>query len=87
MGIITMILVGLVAGLLARGIMPGRDPMGWVATIVLGIVGSFLGGFLLNFLARDGGSTADFRPSGIVGSVIGALVVLALYHITRRRAA
>jgi len=87
-GIISMIIVGLIAGLLARAIMPGSDPMGWIATIILGIVGSFVGGFLANTLL--GGRTATgsaLEPSGIIGSVIGALIVLGMYRMVKRRSA
>jgi uncharacterized membrane protein YeaQ/YmgE (transglycosylase-associated protein family) len=88
MGIIWMIVVGLVAGLIARAIMPGKDSMGWVMTIVLGIVGSFVGGFLMNVVMHnDAVGTSDFQPSGIIGSVIGALVVLGIWHLVRRRTA
>jgi uncharacterized membrane protein YeaQ/YmgE (transglycosylase-associated protein family) len=86
MGIISMIVVGLIAGLIARAIMPGKDSMGWILTIGLGIVGSFVGGFLINVLMHnDSASTSDFQPSGIIGSVIGALVVLGIWHFVRRR--
>ena len=86
MGIVTMIIVGLIAGVLARAIMPGRDPMGWVATIVLGIVGSFVGGFLGSLVFHDSSpGTSEIHPTGIVGSVIGALIVLAIYHLANRR--
>jgi uncharacterized membrane protein YeaQ/YmgE (transglycosylase-associated protein family) len=86
MGIVTMIIVGLVAGLLARAIMPGNDAMGWVSTILLGIVGSFVGGFLASVLLGDRtGSTSDLHPTGIFGSVIGALIVLGIWHFARRR--
>ena len=87
MGIITMIVVGLVAGLIARAIMPGADPMGWIATIVLGIVGSFVGGFLANTLLGRGSSGSAFEPSGILGSIIGALIVLGIYRMMKRRTA
>ena len=78
MGIIWMIVVGLVAGLIARAIMPGKDSMGWLMTIVLGVVGSFVGGFFMNvvMLHNDAVGTSDFQPSGLIGSVVGALVVL-----------
>jgi uncharacterized membrane protein YeaQ/YmgE (transglycosylase-associated protein family) len=85
MGIITMLIVGLIAGLLARAIMPGNDSMGWIATIVLGIVGSFVGGFLASLVFHDTGGVSDFHPTGIVGSVIGALVVLGIWHFARQR--
>jgi uncharacterized membrane protein YeaQ/YmgE (transglycosylase-associated protein family) len=86
MGIITMIVVGLIAGLIARAIMPGADPMGWIATIILGIVGSFVGGFLATTLLGRGTDSA-LEPAGIVGSVIGALIVLAIYRMVKRRSA
>ena len=86
MGIISMIVVGLIAGLIARAIMPGPDPMGWIGTIVLGIVGSFVGGFLASTLLGRGTGSA-LEPTGIVGSIIGALVVLAIYRLAKRRTA
>jgi uncharacterized membrane protein YeaQ/YmgE (transglycosylase-associated protein family) len=72
MGIIGFILFGLVVGLLARAIMPGRQSMGWIMTILLGVGGSFLGGFLASLIthrAADEPSTAGF-----IGSIIGALL-------------
>ncbi len=85
MGIVAMIVVGLIAGLLARAIMPGNDAMGWLSTILLGIVGSFVGGLLASVVLDNTGSTSDFHPTGIVGSVIGALIVLGIWHFARRR--
>lgn len=71
-----MIIIGLIAGALAKLIMPGRDPGGIIITIVLGIAGSLLGGFLF------GG--ADGRV-GLIGSVVGALILLALYRLVAGR--
>ena len=86
MGIVWMIVVGLIAGLLARALMPGNDAMGWVTTILLGIVGSFVGGFLASLVLHDNSpNTSDFHPTGIVGSVIGALLVLGIWRVARRR--
>ena len=86
MGIISMIVVGLIAGLIARAIMPGKDSMGWLLTIGLGIGGSFVGGFLINVFFHDNSAnTSDFQPTGIVGSVVGALIVLGVYHLVGRR--
>lgn len=86
MEIVTMLVVGLIAGLLARAIMPGNDAMGWISTVILGIGGSFVGGFLASFLFHDRtADTSAIHPTGIVGSVIGALIVLAIWHIARRR--
>jgi uncharacterized membrane protein YeaQ/YmgE (transglycosylase-associated protein family) len=83
-----MIIVGLIAGLLARAIMPGRDPMGWVATILLGIVGSFVGGLLGSLVFHDSSpGTSDIHPTGILGSIIGALIVLGIYRLASRRRA
>jgi uncharacterized membrane protein YeaQ/YmgE (transglycosylase-associated protein family) len=77
--IIGWLLLGLVAGALARLLVPGRDPMGWVGTILLGLVGSFVGGFLADALFDD-------EAVGLVGSVIGAIIVLLIYNaVTRRR--
>lgn len=85
MGIISMIVVGLIAGLIARAIMPGSDPMGWIGTILLGIVGSFVGGFLASMISHKGTDNA-FEPSGILGSIIGALIVLFIYRRVKRPA-
>ena len=87
MGLISMIIVGLIAGLIARAIMPGPDPMGWLATILLGIVGSFVGGFLGAVLFGRSATGSVIEPSGIVGSIIGALIVLFIYRRVKRRPA
>jgi uncharacterized membrane protein YeaQ/YmgE (transglycosylase-associated protein family) len=79
MGIIGMIIIGLIAGAIAKLIMPGRDPGGIIVTILLGIAGALLGGFLF------GGS--DGRV-GLIGSVVGALLLLGIYRLViGRRAA
>ncbi|HEY6785166.1 MAG TPA: GlsB/YeaQ/YmgE family stress response membrane protein [Gemmatimonadales bacterium] len=68
--------------------MPGNDAMGWIPTVILGIVGSFVGGFVLSVLLHDRtADSSDFRPTGLVGSVIGALLVLGIWHLARRRRA
>ncbi len=87
MGIISMIIVGLIAGLIARAIMPGPDPMGWLGTILLGIVGSFVGGFLGAMVFGRSADGSVLEPSGIVGSIIGALIVLFIYRRVKRRPA
>jgi uncharacterized membrane protein YeaQ/YmgE (transglycosylase-associated protein family) len=73
MGIIAWLILGLIAGALARWIMPGPDPMGWLGTILLGIVGSLVGGTLFNVL---GGNGLELGASGLIGSILGALIVL-----------
>lgn len=84
--ILGLIIIGLIAGALARLLVPGRDPMGVGATIVLGIIGSFVGGFLADALFRSDGEDRGFGPAGILGSIIGAIVVLLVYNaVTRRR--
>lgn len=74
--IIGWIIFGAVVGALARLIMPGRDPIGCLLTILLGVAGSLLGGLLLGLII--GGRGTD--PAGWIGSVIGALLVLWLYR-------
>ena len=84
--ILSLIVIGLIAGALARFLVPGRDPMGIGATILLGIVGSFVGGFLADLLFRDDASDRGIGPVGILGSVIGAIIVLLIYRaVTSRR--
>ena len=84
MSIILFVLFGIVAGFLARAIMPGRQSMGIVMTGLLGIVGSFVGGFVGSLLT--GSSVLAFNTSGIIGSVLGALAVLAVMGMAGRRA-
>ena len=77
MSFIWMIIVGLVAGLLARAIKPGSDPMGWIMTIVLGIVGAMLGGFVAGLI----GINDDGGFIGLIFSVIGAIILLFIYEM------
>jgi uncharacterized membrane protein YeaQ/YmgE (transglycosylase-associated protein family) len=72
-----MIIFGLVVGALAKLIMPGRDPGGMIVTILLGIAGSLLGGFLANSMGIGGGD----QYAGLIGSVIGAIILLAVYRM------
>jgi uncharacterized membrane protein YeaQ/YmgE (transglycosylase-associated protein family) len=84
--ILGLIIVGLIAGALARFLVPGRDPMSIGATIVLGILGSFVGGFLADVLFRDDTTDRGLSPAGLIGSVIGAIVLLLIYNaVTNRR--
>jgi uncharacterized membrane protein YeaQ/YmgE (transglycosylase-associated protein family) len=85
MGLIAFLIVGLIAGFIARALVPGPDPMGWVGTMVLGIVGSFVGGTLAALLF---GGTLDISASGLIGSIIGAIIVLLVWRsMGGRRAA
>ncbi|MFN2517916.1 MAG: GlsB/YeaQ/YmgE family stress response membrane protein [Jatrophihabitantaceae bacterium] len=78
--ILTLLIVGLIAGALARLLVPGRDPMGIGATILLGVVGSFVGGFLGYVLFHHDANQGALQPAGIIGSVIGAILVLLVYR-------
>jgi uncharacterized membrane protein YeaQ/YmgE (transglycosylase-associated protein family) len=82
--IVTWIIFGAIIGVIARFLMPGRDPMGWIATIVLGIVGSFVGGYLGQLLFQ-GNASLPPPSAGWIGSIIGALIVLAIYRYTQGR--
>ncbi len=81
MGILGWILFGLVVGALAKLIMPGRDPGGIIVTILLGIVGALVGGFL----GRALGLYQPGEPAGFIGALIGAIIVLAIYRMAGRR--
>ncbi len=86
MGILAFILIGLIAGLIARAITPGTQSMGLVATTLLGIVGSFVGGLIGSLFVRDG-RMFDLRPAGLIMSVLGAVIVLFLVGYAGRRRA
>jgi uncharacterized membrane protein YeaQ/YmgE (transglycosylase-associated protein family) len=77
MGIIVFLIVGLIAGFIARALVPGPDPMGWLGTMILGIVGSFVGGTLAALVF---GGTLDLSASGLIGSIIGAIIVLLIWR-------
>lgn len=77
MGLIVFLIVGLIAGFVARALVPGPDPMGWLGTMVLGIIGSFVGGTLAALLF---GGTLDLNAAGLVGSIIGAIIVLLIWR-------
>jgi len=77
--IISLIVVGLIAGALARLLVPGRQDIGIAATILLGIVGSFIGGFLGYAIFHKDASDGFFQPAGLVGSIIGAVIALLIY--------
>lgn len=70
------IVFGLVVGVIAKFLMPGKDPGGWIVTILLGIAGSFVGGFLASMIGHNNSQTA-----GWIGSIIGAMLLLFLYRV------
>ena len=86
--IVSLIIVGLIAGALARLVVPGQQDMSIPMTIVIGVIGSFVGGFLGYLIFHKDGQSGFFQPSGIVGSVIGAIIVLLIWTRfgTQRRA-
>ena len=77
MGVIGWIIFGLIVGIVAKFLMPGRDPGGFVITAVLGIVGALLGGYL----GRAMGWYGEGEPAGFIVAVIGAIIVLLLYRL------
>ena len=83
--IIVLLLFGLVAGALARLLVPGRDPMGIGGTILLGIVGSFVGGFIGFLLFGSDIDEGALQPSGLIGSVIGAVIALLIWRRIQSR--
>ncbi len=78
MGILSWIILGLVAGALAKWIMPGPDPGGWIVTILIGIVGAVIGGFVSTALGF--GTVDGFNIGSVVIAVIGALILLFAYR-------
>ena len=79
MAIIAWLIVGLVAGALARLLVPGRDPMGFVGTLLLGLTGSLVGGLIA--VALTDRTMDDFSAAGLLGSVLGGVVVLIAYRL------
>jgi uncharacterized membrane protein YeaQ/YmgE (transglycosylase-associated protein family) len=77
MSIIALVVSGLIIGVIAKLLMPGRDPGGFIITILLGIAGMFLG----SYVGREVGFYKPGQPAGWIVSIIGALVLLALYHL------
>jgi len=81
MGLIAWIVLGGIAGLIAKALMPGRDPGGCILTVIIGVVGALLGGFLATALGFGGLSGLDWRS--LVIAVIGAFVLLAVLRMLR----
>lgn len=78
MGLLSWILFGLIAGALAKLIMPGNDRGGCIITIILGVIGAVVGGFIATFLGFGGISGFDWRSMGI--AILGAVIVLAIWR-------
>ena len=84
MGILSWILFGLIAGALAKLLMPGQDPGGWIVTIFIGIGGAIVGGFIGSMIGFGGVTGCDFRS--FLVAIAGALVLLWGYRMVKRRA-
>jgi uncharacterized membrane protein YeaQ/YmgE (transglycosylase-associated protein family) len=84
MGVILFILFGLIVGLIARAIMPGAQPMGFILTAVLGMAGSFIGGYIGSLISGNEGMEAS-DPYNWIGAVVGALLLLFLYGMVAGR--
>jgi uncharacterized membrane protein YeaQ/YmgE (transglycosylase-associated protein family) len=80
--IVILVVIGLIAGLVARLLLPGRDNIGILGTIAVGIVGSFVGGFLWELVEYRTVETHEFRAAGLLGSIVGAIVVLLLMRVS-----
>jgi uncharacterized membrane protein YeaQ/YmgE (transglycosylase-associated protein family) len=80
--IVVLIIIGLIAGAIARLLVPGRDDIGLLGTILLGVVGSFLGGFIENLVQFHRLAIHRVHATGILGSIIGAIVLLLLLRVT-----
>jgi len=83
LGIVGWIIFGAIVGLVARFLHPGRDPGGFIVTILIGIAGSLIGGFI----GRALGLYRQGQGAGFIMSVIGAIILLVIYHAARRRSA
>lgn len=79
MSIIGAIFIGLIVGVIAKLLMPGRDPGGWIITILLGLGGSVVAGYL----GRALGWYQDGQPAGFLASIVGAIIILAVYRLIR----
>lgn len=78
---IGMLIVGFIVGLLARALKPGDDKLGWIMTIVLGVAGSLIAGYI----GRAAGWYAPGEPVGWIASIIGAIVLLVIYGMIKKR--
>jgi uncharacterized membrane protein YeaQ/YmgE (transglycosylase-associated protein family) len=88
MGIIWTIIVGLIVGIIGRFLVPGRDPMGWIATILLGIGGAIVGSLIGSLLDGEEGVSIDVLNTGVWGwilSIIGAVILILIYRQMRSR--
>lgn len=80
-GIIMTIVIGFIVGIIAKFLMPGKDPAGFIITAIIGIVGSFLG----TFIGRAIGHYGPDQSAGWLMSIVGAMILLGIYHLITRR--
>jgi uncharacterized membrane protein YeaQ/YmgE (transglycosylase-associated protein family) len=85
MDVILFILFGLIVGVIARAIMPGRQPMGFILTALLGMAGSFVGGYIGNLVSGNEGGLEASDPYNWIGAILGALLILFLYGLVAGR--
>jgi uncharacterized membrane protein YeaQ/YmgE (transglycosylase-associated protein family) len=82
-------IIGLIIGIIAKWIMPGKDPGGFIITAIIGIAGSFIGGWLASLFGFSAGATASGAGIGgfwgFVWALIGAIILLFIYHLVRNR--
>lgn len=83
--ILYLLIIGLVAGFIARAVVPGKDALSVPGTILLGIVGSFIGGFIGYVLTHHDAQDGAFQASGIIGSIVGAILALLVYRAVTAR--
>lgn len=81
MSILGTLVIGFFAGLIAKLLMPGRDPKGFIITIVLGVIGAFLA----TWLGRQLGWYGEGEAAGFIGAVVGSIIILAIYRVTLGR--
>jgi len=85
--IIMLLIIGAIAGFIGRLLVPGPDPMSVPMTILVGVIGSFIGGFLGWALFGKDLSEGALQPSGLIGSIVGAVIVVLIYRTASRRGA
>jgi uncharacterized membrane protein YeaQ/YmgE (transglycosylase-associated protein family) len=81
MNILWTIVIGFVVGIIAKLLMPGRDPGGFIITILLGIAGSFVA----TYIGQNLGWYREGQPAGFIGAVLGAILILIIYRLIKRR--
>jgi len=84
MGIIAFIILGLLAGLIAKALLPGEDPGGLIVTTIIGVVGALLGGFLAGWLFNADPLDEFFDISSWLTAIVGAIILLAIYRMVVR---